>query len=316
MKKNFTIAGLLIGLTALLWIGYTPNIPVETLTKKYSNHESEFVSNDQSLRVHFRDEGVPDGKVIVLLHGNSNSLHAFDPLVDELKHDYRIVRLDFPGHGLTGAHPQNQYGYKELSQAVSMVVESLSLQDFTLLGHSMGGWVAWRYAVDHPEQLSSLILMSASGMPKREGDPQRDVGLGFKLLQSPIGPYLSAYSLPRITVQKSTEASVFNKNLVTDRLIDQYWDLLRHPQNRTALAHRAHAERELNKADLAKSIKVPTLLLWGEHDTFTPASAALSFAERINNTKTVILPEVGHMPMFEATDLSAQSIREFLEGVL
>jgi len=252
----------------------------------------------------------------VFLHGNSNSLHAFDPLVDELKHDYRIVRLDFPGHGLTGAHPQNQYGYKELSQAVSMVVESLSLQDFTLLGHSMGGWVAWRYAVDHPEQLSSLILMSASGMPKREGDPQRDVGLGFKLLQSPIGPYLSAYSLPRITVQKSTEASVFNKNLVTDRLIDQYWDLLRHPQNRTALAHRAHAERELNKADLAKSIKVPTLLLWGEHDTFTSASAALSFAERINNTKTVILPEVGHMPMFEATDLSAQSIREFLEGVL
>jgi len=201
MKKKFTIAGLLIGLTALLWIGYTPNIPVETLTKKYSNHESEFVSNDQSLRVHFRDEGVSDGKVIVFLHGNSNSLHAFDPLVDELKHDYRIVRLDFPGHGLTGAHPQNQYGYKELSQAVSMVVESLSLQDFTLLGHSMGGWVAWRYAVDYPEQLSSLILMSASGMPKREGDPQRDVGLGFKLLQSPIGPYLSAYSLPRITVQ-------------------------------------------------------------------------------------------------------------------
>lgn len=313
MNKQYKLLILIIGITALLWLGHTPNISVDKLVNKYSNHESEFVSNEQGLKVHFRDEGESDASAIVLLHGNSNSLHAFEPLVKELKDDYRLISLDFPGHGLTGAHPNNQYDVEGLSQAVELVVKHLALEDFTLLGHSMGGRVAWRYAVNHPEQLSSLVLVSASGMPPRQGDPKKELGIGFKLLQSPVGPYLSAYTMPRITVQKSTEASMFKKDLVTDVLIDQFWELLRHPQNRKALAHRAHVKRDLTKADLANNIKAPTLLIWGEKDTFVPPSSTISFAERIKNTKTLLIPEVGHMPMLEATETTAKAIRDFLK---
>lgn len=316
MKKHHKYLSWFALLVVILWLGYTPNVPVETLVNRYSNAESEFVSNDRGLKVHFRDEGSPNGKAIVLLHGNLNSLHAFEPLVENLKRDHRVISLDFPGHGLTGVHPSNQYGYEGLSDAVELVVNHLSLKNFTLLGHSMGGRVAWRYAAEYPTQLNALVLMAASGMPKRPGDPQTDLGFGFKLLLSPIGPYLSAYSMPRFTVQKSTEASVYKKEFATDQLIDQYWDLLRHPQNRSALAHRAHAPRELDKADLAKKIVVPTLLIWGEQDTFVPISATISFSDRIKNTQTIVLPDVGHTPALEAPELTAQGIREFLESVL
>jgi pimeloyl-ACP methyl ester carboxylesterase len=311
MKTKLSIATVLL-ITILVWMGYTPSISQELLIAKYSNDKSEFLGDTPGLRVHYRDQGVRNGKVIVMLHGNSSSLHNFEPLVAQLSDEYRIVTLDFPGHGLTGAHPQNRYDYAGLSDALELVTTQLELDDIVLLGHSMGGWVAWRYTVDHPEVINSLILVSASGMPLMPSDPPPDTGLGFKLLRSPIGPIFSSYTLPRMAVEKSMNKSVFEKLPSQKEIIDRSWELLRHPENRAALAHRAQVEKELNKADLAKNIRQPTLLIWGEEDTFVPPSAALSFAERINNSRTVMLPEVGHQPMLEATDQVAQAIRDFV----
>ena len=154
--------------------------------------------------------------------------------------------------------------------------------------------------------------MSATGMPVRPGDPEPKIGLGFKLLQSAIGPILAGYTMPRMSIEKSMDRSTYKKLLTHDQIIDRSWELLRHPENRAALATRAHEGRELDKADLAKQIDQPTLLIWGTEDTFVPASAALSFSERINNSTTVILPEVGHLPMLEATAAVAQAIRDFV----
>ena len=311
MKKSLKIIALLLAIS-LLWLAYTPDMPRELLVQKYSNNESEFVSNDQGLRVHYRDQGAAGNRPIVLLHGNSNSLQTFEPLVNALISNYRVISLDFPGHGLTGAHPQNDYGYKGLSDALALVVNHLSLKDYSLLGHSMGGWVAWRYAVDNPDQLNSLILMSASGMPPRKNDPIKQDGLGFKLLKSAIGPLLSGYTLPRSVITKSTEKSMVQQDMVTQELIDTYWELLREPENRRALAYRAKEGRELEKADLAKSIKLPTLLIWGEQDSFVYPSASISFSERIDNTQTLLIPNVGHLPMLESTETVALAIQNFI----
>jgi pimeloyl-ACP methyl ester carboxylesterase len=310
-KSALKIAAVALTIS-LLWLGYTPDMPKELLLQKYSNGESKFVANEHGLRVHFRDQGDTDARAIVLLHGNSNSLHTFEPLVNALVSDYRVISLDFPGHGLTGAHPGNDYGYRGLSEALELVVDHLSLKDFTLLGHSMGGWVSWRYAVDNQDQLRALILMSASGMPPRENDPISEGGLGFKLLGSPIGPLISSYTLPRSIIKKSTEESMVQKTLATKELVDTFWELLREPENRRALAYRAKEGRELEKADLAKSIKLPTLLIWGEQDSFVYPSASTSFSERIGHTQTLLLPSVGHLPMLESTEAVAVAIHRFI----
>jgi pimeloyl-ACP methyl ester carboxylesterase len=311
MKKKLLLgAGIL--LLAGLGIAYTPSIPQQELHAKYTNQHSQFVSHGQGLRVHYRDQGLKSGDVIVMLHGNSNSLHDFEPLIALLGEEYRIISLDFPGHGLTGAHPEEKYGYRGLSDALTLVANELGLEKVNLLGHSMGGWVAWRYAVDNPDFISSLILISASGMPLESTDNQ-DSGLGFRLLQSPVGPLLSGFSLPRLTIEKSMDKSVYKTLENHDQIIDRTWELLRHPQNRTALAYRAHESREVEKADMAKQIRKPTLLIWGDQDTLVPPSAALNFERRINGAQMLILPEVGHLPMLEATDKVAQAVREFLK---
>ena len=63
------------------------------------------------LSVHYRDQGNPDGVPVVLIHGTAASLHTWEPLVEELGSDYRLITLTLPGHGLTGPHPEDDYSY-------------------------------------------------------------------------------------------------------------------------------------------------------------------------------------------------------------
>ena len=77
------------------------------------------------LRVHYRDDGNPQGLPIVLIHGTASSLHTWEPLVGELGGEYRIITLTLPGHGLTGPHPNDDYSYTGLEEAVELVVNEL-----------------------------------------------------------------------------------------------------------------------------------------------------------------------------------------------
>ena len=98
----------LLALIAVLFIwGYASDIPASVLRTKYANAESEFVDLGGGMTVHLRDEGPKDAPAIILLHGSNASLHTWQQWVDLLGKDYRIIRYDQPGHGLTGAHPND-----------------------------------------------------------------------------------------------------------------------------------------------------------------------------------------------------------------
>ncbi len=97
-------------------------------------------------------------------------------------------------------------------------------------------------------------------------------------------------------------------------MVDRYWDLLRFPGNRRATAIRATSDREESFADRLGEIAQPTLILWGAEDRLIYATAAQTFAERMPNTEVVILEGVGHLPMEEAPEASANAIRRFLEA--
>jgi len=102
------IAAMLLGVTivvlAIAWLELRgPDIPYETLEAKYTDSASHFVDLPGGLHVHYRDEGDPNRPLLVLLHGFGDSFTSWDGWVPELKGRFRLIRLDFPGHGLTRA---------------------------------------------------------------------------------------------------------------------------------------------------------------------------------------------------------------------
>ena len=99
-----------LALVALLVIAFlifrTPDTDAAEMRAKYGGPPSQFVDIGDGVTVHLRDEGPKDAPAIILLHGSNADLHTWDPWVQALKDQYRVIRFDQVGHGLTGPDPR------------------------------------------------------------------------------------------------------------------------------------------------------------------------------------------------------------------
>ncbi len=314
MKRIFKwlfgiIALLLIGGLA---IGYTPDTDAQAMKTKYGGGASQFITLQPGLTVHVRDEGRRYGPVIVLIHGSNSSLHTWEPWVKRLGGQYRIVSLDLPGHGLTGTHPSGDYDYPIFVDVVDKVMIKLGIDRATIGGNSMGGGVTWMYALAHPEKVEAMILVDAAGAPRWEA---RKAPIGFRIARMPVLRDIAKIITPRSMIESSFKTSVSVKSLATPAAIDRYWELLRYPGNREATIKRfsyTHNNHPATKEKLA-TLKIPTLILWGEEDNLIPVKSAKWFADVIPESRLIIYPKVGHIPMEEVADQSAADVAAFLQ---
>jgi len=315
MKRLLAFAG---GFAAILAVVFmlvrTPDSKRDEMIAKYGGEHTMFADGAGGMRVHWRDEGCRDCPAIILIHGSNASLHTWQPLVQQLSGEYRIITYDQPGHGLTGPHPRDDYSAAGMFEALNAVANAARIDHFFLGGNSMGGWVAWRYALAYPERVDGLILIDSAGAPLREGETPPPLNLGFRMLRNPALRPLVEQITPRGLVKKSLLETTENDEIVTEEMVDRYWELLRFPGNRRATAIRAVTDREDAYADRLTEIRVPTLIIWGKEDKLALATAAETFAERIPESQAVLLDNIGHVPMEEAPDATANAIRRFLEA--
>ncbi len=309
-----TLGKILLGITALLVIGFlilrTPDTDPAEMRAKYGGPPSQFIALEDGPTVHLRDEGPKDAPAIVLLHGSNADLYAWQPWADRLRSEYRIIRFDQVGHGLTGPAPDGDYSTAAFVKTVDQVADALSLDTFVLGGNSMGGGIALAYAMAHPERLSGLILVDASGAPvKRDGDGGN---IGFTIARIPVVNNLMTWITPRSIIERSLSQSVSNQAIVTPQAVDRYWELLRYPGNRAAtLARFGQPRKSFSEAEV-RQVKMPTLIIWGEEDALIPFAAAAWFAENLPDTASISYPGIGHLPMEETPEHSAAAVRGWL----
>lgn len=312
------IFGLALGFALFLVVVFalmrTPDTNRDDMIAKYGGANAMFADGAGGMRVHWRDEGCGDCPALILLHGSNASLHTWAPLIAELSGEYRIITLDLPGHGLTGRHPRDDYSAEGMFEALDAVAGAAGLDHFYLGGNSMGGWISWRYALAHPERVDGLIMLDAAGAPLREGETAPTPPIGFMLMRNPVFAPVIEQITPRDVIKKTLLGSISNKAIVNDAMIDRYWELNRFPGYRRATAIRARRDLVDPHADRLGEITQPTLVLWGREDALIPVSAAQTFDERIPNAEIVILDGVGHLPMEEASQATANAIRRFLEA--
>jgi pimeloyl-ACP methyl ester carboxylesterase len=313
MKRAFKWIGglLLVALIALFAIGYTADTDPAAMRAKYASPESQFIDVGGGLTMHVRDEGKRDGPVLVLLHGSNASLHTWEPWVARLSAKYRIISVDQIGHGLTGPNPTGQYDGAAFVGTLNAALTKLGVTRFALAGNSMGGWVAWEYALAYPEKVAKLVLIDASGAPISQPPPP---ALAFRVAQSPWLAPIVPYITPRSLVANAYSHSVENKAVVTDEAITRTWELLRYPGNRAATIIRQQAFPNRPPATPAQmgQLTMPTLILWGGNDTTLPPAGADWFAQRIPGAQKIVYPGIGHLPMEETPDRSAADVDAFL----
>ena len=314
MKWLWRILATLVGLLLVLFFVFrVPDTDPAEMRAKYATAPSQFVKLADGREIHLRDEGPRDAPVIVLLHGSNADLLTWQAWAERLRDEYRVVRFDQRGHGLTGPAPDDDYAITAFVDDVDLVADALGLQSFTLAGNSMGGGIAMRYAIANPDRLDALVLVDASGAPvQRKGSGN----LAFSLATKPVIGDIMSQLLPRSLIAKSLSQSVSNQAVVTDEAIDRYWEMARYPGTRAATRKRFAQPRQPFAVEDVRAMQVPTLVMWGEEDALIPYDAAGWYMDNLPNATLVNYPGIGHIPMEEAPDRSASDLREWLNKVL
>ena len=281
---------------------------------KYASAASRYMDLPGGLRIHYRDQGSPAGPPVVMVHGFSASLHAWEPWVERLGRDHRIVTLDLPGHGLTRAPAGYVPGLAAYAEVVNQVAGRLNLGRYVVVGNSMGGAVAWTDALLHPAQVRALVLVDAAGWP-RQNRQRGDGPLVFKVLSSPVGRALIRDVDMRGMAADGLRSAYVDTSLVTPELVDRYVELSRAPGHRVILLANVGGQRPGASPATFASIRAPTLVMHGVDDHLIPFADGQAFAAAIPGARLVGYPGVGHVPMEQIPDRSAADLKIFLDSL-
>lgn len=309
------LVAIVVVLVAAIFIwGYAPDTDATAMKSKYGGGASQFAELRPGLNVHYRDEGKRDGRVLVLIHGSNASLHTWEPWAERLRADYRIISMDLPGHGLTGVNPAGVYDNASYVGVVDALLTKLGVTKAVIGGNSMGGGVSWMYALAHPEKTEALLLVDAGGQPQAKPD---ELPIGFRLMRMPVIKEAARLIAPRSIFESSIKNTMSVQSKIDDALIDRYWELNRYPGNREATMKRFSDPRGMGSGsrDKLATIKVPVIIMWGEEDKLIPVSSARWFAEAVPDSKLIIYPRVGHIPMEEIPERSASDVKAWLDAL-
>jgi pimeloyl-ACP methyl ester carboxylesterase len=313
LKVFGVIVAILIAALLAAWLKLRgPDIPYQALEARYAKEDSHFVDLPGGYRAHYRENGAPNMPTLVLLHGFGDSFTTWQGWVDELKPQFHIISLDFPGHGLTRAPQGVTLSGEGLADFVEAFAAKLELPKFAVAGNSMGGGAAWQLAVRHPQRVSALILVDAAGFANDK--PPADVPLAFKILRYPIGRRILANIDNKPLIDQGLKADVYDKTVITPLIVDRFAEFQRAPGHRQILMSVNLLQNGTPTAELLSGVKAPTLILWGESDPLIEPAAAKKFAAAIPGSTLITYPKVGHLPQLEIPQHSAADVAAFLKA--
>src|SRR5579885_2426993 len=291
-QKSFPLVPILLsigasaGLTALAVRFYRR--PYETLldAARVGMHLSgmrEETIDVTGLRMHFYSAG-RRGDPIVLVHGLGSSAETWAPLMWLLSKEILVYAPDMPGFGKTPIAPEG-VNISTHVLYLKRFLAALGYPRVILAGNSLGGWIATRFAVKHPERVKHLYLLNSAGL-RREG------------LQS---PYTPDRDTARLAAKRIWDCQIPLPNFILDAFVRN--------SQRPAYAGfiKNYAQQEFLDPLLAR-IHVPTTIIWGTQDRLLPDSCAQDFHRGIAGSQLVLLPGVGHSPQSSSPAQVAQVI--------
>jgi pimeloyl-ACP methyl ester carboxylesterase len=261
------------------------SIPIEELKKKYTTATSKFLELD-GMQVHYRVEG--EGKPIVLIHGTGASLQTWDGWTDSLvKNNYKVIRLDMPAFGLTGPRKDNDYSVSTYVDFLDRFLKQIGVDTFALSGNSLGGEIAWRYALEHPAKVSKLILVDPAGFYTEKGNG----AIIFKLAKIKWFAALMSKMDTKIIVNQTLKDVYEDDTKITDAQIQLYYDMSMREGNRESFSTRVQQVDKEPKLDIS-GINTPTLIQWGRQDKLIDISMLENF-KKISNHEVIIYESCG-----------------------
>ena len=251
--------------------------------------------------LHYRIEG--NGEPLALIHGVGSDLTAWDGVIATLPGQYRILRADLRGHGESDK-PRGPYSLRMFTDDLLALLHHLRFTQTHLVGFSLGGLIAQKFALDAPEYLSSLVIVS-SVAGRTGADKQRVAQRARRLEEEGAHSHLANATERWFTDEfRHAHPEVVEKRRQKS---------LQNDPHCYAAAYRVLAENDL--ADDLHKIATPTLAITGEQDTGSTPRMSRLIADRVQNGHAVILPNLKHSVLLEAPEKIAGQLERFFAAL-
>ncbi len=301
---------ILILLIAVLSLTTDSATKLYSMVMHYERYTAELEKKSISLdfgKIVYLENSVKSDKTLLFVHGFGGNKDTWNRLIEAMDEKYHVIVIDLPGHGESISEKTLGYTMSEQAKRVYAFIEAKHLKGFYLFGHSMGGSIALHYTINHPETLKALILIYSMGMVKTKSD-------GVKLVErSDKNPLYDVCTEERL--ETLLRYSLYKPPYIPDIIKEA---MLKDKCERRDLEKILYEDMYKDVCcfnELAKKIDIPTLILWGDKDRMTHIDNATLFHETIKNSKLVILQEIGHVPILEDPERTADEVEKFIKQV-
>jgi 4,5:9,10-diseco-3-hydroxy-5,9,17-trioxoandrosta-1(10),2-diene-4-oate hydrolase len=272
---------------------------------------SRYAQVRDDMRLHYHEAG--NGQTVVLLHGGgpgASSWSNFGRNIGVLAQHFHVLAVDQPGYGHSDKHTEHEQYNSYSATAVLNLFDHLDIKRAALIGNSLGGGTAVRFALDNPDRAGRLVLMGPGGLSVNLFAP--DPTEGVKLLSK------FSFDPTRENMEAFLRIMVFDQRLITPELVDERFAIASRPESLAATRAMgksfAGADFELGMMWRdAYKLRQRVLLIWGREDRVNPLDGALVALKQIARVQLHVFGQCGHWAQLEKFDEFNKLTTEFLK---
>lgn len=233
-------------------------------------------------------------QTLILLNGTSGHIEAWTHNVRALAQNYRVIGYDYPGHGFSTL-AESDLEIPDYEEHLLELLNVLRLDRVHLLGESLGGWVAIKFAAHHPERLLSVVLSAPGGQMIGRTSMDRVSPVSRKAVEDPT------YE----NVKARLQVVIHDPEQITDELVEVRRSIYAQPEFIRSMEHimalqvpEIRSRNQVTEADYA-AIPVPALLVWTDHEPSGGIEAGKALAEAIPDGEFALICNAAHWPQWE-----------------
>jgi pimeloyl-ACP methyl ester carboxylesterase len=296
--RTFSIV---IALVALIAMGFVA-LPIFTERGASFNsihHLEKNVCLSTGVTLSYAEQGRADGIPIILLHGFTDSWHSFEYVMDKFPDSFRVFAISQRGHGNSSKTARTD-DTKYFAGDIAAFIKKKGLGPCIIVGHSLGGLITQRFALDYPE-LTKAIVIEASEASFVDNSGMPEFIAELKKLSDPVDPgFAKAFQWSTIT--KPMDSTVVNKFIGESMKVPaQVWNSV------GDLLLTTDFSNELT------NIHAPALILWGDRDTICLNEGQTQLSQGLDSSELVIFKGTGHALHWEDEDRFVKEVTKFVE---
>ena len=254
------------------------------------------------VRIPYMETGDAVGIPLILLHGFADTWHTFELVLPFLPEFIHVFALTQRGSGDV-VRPEFEYRTKDFTSDLLLFMDALHIEKAVILGASSGGFTARSFAIRHPGRTLGLVLLGAPSALRDKPSVKETIDYTIAKLTDPVGPEFVREFANSMTAKPVPQA--FLDMIVADQL--------KIPARVWREASKGLLEEEF-PGELS-SIRVPTLIIWGDRDSVATKDDTEALLKAIPGAELVVHPGAGHVLYWEEPDLVASDIAAFMQEI-